>query len=103
MDSHCSAKVSPVVYTELKESVIKNGHQPKVVPFTCISQKSTTKETFTIASFMYLLQKESKIKAHLLLFIFMGESEWSGGDDNYRLDKYASRQQETWKKEHCVL
>ena len=62
--------VAKCIYRTKGECDKKNGHQPVVVPFTCISQKSTTKETFTIASFMYLLQKESKIKAHLLLFIF---------------------------------
>ena len=72
MDSGYSAKVSPSVYTELKKSVKKNGHQPIVVPFICTSQKSVSKEACIAASFTFSYQKELKIKARPLSSISTG-------------------------------
>ena len=77
MDSYYSAKVSPSVY-RTKAECDENGYRPKVVPFTCISQKSASKETFTVL-LSCICQKGIKNKSVPLAIYLHGECEWSGG------------------------
>ena len=88
--------IAKCIYRTKAECDSKNGHRPKVVPFTCISQKSFKRNVYS-RFFHVFVAKGIKIKCTLAIYLH-GECEWSGGAGNYRLDKYASGQQETWKK-----
>ena len=99
MDSYYSAKVSPSAYTERKQSVMRKWPSAKSGTVYMYKSEERFKGNVYSRFFHVFVAKGIKNKSvPLAIYLHGGNLNGVVALSNYRLDKYASGQQETWKK-----